>query len=61
MSYLPLCVMVGLGAAAIAHDRARGALGAMLVGPLALAVALLPPAGSLPSSHPPLVRSARMR
>jgi len=46
MSYLLLCPMFGVGAAAIAHDKRRTAFGWLLagvvLGPLALAVVLLP-------------------
>jgi len=54
MIYLPLSVMFGLGAAAIAHDKGRGVyawmLAGVLAGPLALAVVLLPPASARPAS-----------
>jgi len=52
--YVPLLLMFALGAAAIAHDKGRAAYGWMLaglcVGPLALAVILLPARASLPPS-----------
>lgn len=59
MICLPLFIMFALGAAAIAHDKGRAAhrwmLAGLCVGPLALAVVLLP--GAPPTN--PITSPAR--